>query len=82
MYEVLLLCKILTLLSVSNVIKLLLSQNPFYVCAPSSADEWFALILSVVSSQQTARLQLARQQAQDHPEDEDWQEKIQEIKHE
>lgn len=30
----------------------------------------------------TARLQLARQRAQDHPEDEGCQEKIQEIKHE
>ncbi|XP_061593004.1 required for excision 1-B domain-containing protein [Cololabis saira] len=30
----------------------------------------------------TAKLQLAKQQAQDHPEDEDCQEKIQEIKHE
>ncbi|TMS20633.1 Required for excision 1-B domain-containing protein [Larimichthys crocea] len=30
----------------------------------------------------TAKLQLARQRAQDHPEDEDCQEKIQEIKHE
>lgn len=33
-------------------------------------------------SQQTAKLQLARQRAQDHPEEEDCQEKIQEIKHE
>ncbi|XP_068599884.1 required for excision 1-B domain-containing protein [Brachionichthys hirsutus] len=30
----------------------------------------------------TAKLQLARQQSQDHPEDEDCQEKIREIKHE
>lgn len=30
--------------------------------------------------QQTAMLQLARQQAQDHPEDEDHQERIQEVK--
>ncbi|XP_068176544.1 required for excision 1-B domain-containing protein isoform X2 [Antennarius striatus] len=30
----------------------------------------------------TAKLQLVRQQAQDHPEDEDCQEKIREIKHE
>lgn len=37
---------------------------------------------SDVPSQQTAKLQLARQRAQDHPEDEDCQEQIQEIKHE
>eukprot|EP00064_Thunnus_orientalis_P011405 superscaffoldBa00001646_g11436 len=32
-------------------------------------------------SKETAKLQLARQRAQDHPEDEGCQEKIQEIKH-
>lgn len=38
--------------------------------------------LLMLHSEQTAKLQLAKQQAQDHPEDEDYQEKIQEIKHE
>ncbi len=31
---------------------------------------------------QTAKLQLAKQNAQDHPEDEDFQEKVREIKQE
>lgn len=40
---------------------------------------WVMLLLT---STQTAKLQLARQRAQDHPEEDDYQEKIQEIKQE